>query len=432
MIEKLIITGKNFKLYDVTIKTSVGRTEGFLCEDKKVTFEPIYYDGTKKGILPIVVKKIFDERKRFKSLAKTCKKNGDKKGFALNDRLQYTRKILANSLYGVIAAPHFCLYNVKNAMAITLAGQDLIQFLSSSAVNYLTKVGYKGVKLKKDPLILVDTDSAHYCMNELFQSTKKDGELYLDWAKKIEIDLFEPLWKKLLNIHSEKYNCGNVMNFRRENISSKYMILAKKKYAVEILDKEGETFTEPKLKITGIEIVRKDCPSFCRERILKTVKTIFRTSDEKITIELLKEIKEEFKTANVTDISMPKGISDYEKYAKSDEYYEKNGLSYPHSCPIHVRAAINYNYINKKYQWSGLPIFNGTKLKYIHINPNNEIHQDIFGFVGNIPKGFDKIFKVDYEKQFERTFQNIVQRFFDVLGWGEINLSSNLSDFIEF
>lgn len=178
--------------------------------------------------------------------------------------------------------------------------------------------------------------------------------------------------------------------------------------------------------------MRKDTPSFCREKILEVVKRIFSVNERNDIMEFMKEIKSDFKKEEAGNIAIPKNISDYEKYAKSDEYYEKNGLSYPHHCPIHTRAAINYNYINRKYQWGGLPIYNGTKLKYIHVNPNNEIHQDIFSFVGNIPNGFDKLFKVDYERQFERTFQNIVQRFFDVLGWGEIRLNSNLGRFVEF
>jgi DNA polymerase elongation subunit (family B) len=425
-IERLKTAGK-------LISTPVGRKEGFIYEEQKVTFDNIYYDGNKKGILPIVVKKIFDERKKFKALSKQCKKEGDKKGHALNERLQYTRKILANSLYGVIANPHFCLYNVKNAMAVTLGGQDLIQYLSKIATDYLMNVGYKGVKAKKDPLVLVDTDSAHYCVNYIFQNTKKKEETFLEWGKEIEKDFFAPFWNKLLSIHAEKFNIENIMNFRRDCIASKYMILAKKKYAVEILDKEGETFPEPKVSITGIEIVRKDTPSFCREKILEVVKRIFSINDRNDIMEFLKEIKKDFKKENATNIAIPKGISDYEKYAKKDEYYEKNGLSYPPRCPIHVRAAINYNYINRKYKLGGLPIYNGTKMKYIHVTPKNEIRQDVVGFIGNYPEAFKEKFIVDYDHQWERSLQDIIERFFIVLGWGQIDLQAqNLNAFMEW
>jgi len=425
-IEKLKTEGK-------LISTPVGRKEGFIYEDNKVCFDNVYYDGTTKGILPIVVKKIFDERKRFKKLAKECKTKGDKTGYELNNRLQYTRKILANSLYGVIATPHFCLYNVKNAMAITLAGQDLIQFLSRTARDYLIDNGYSGIKLKKEPLVLVDTDSAYFCFDELYQKTKQKDESFLDWSKKIELDFFSSFWKKLIKIHADKYNAFNVINFVRDLICRKFLILAKKKYAFETLDKEGFTYPVPEIGFKGIEIVRKDSPLFSRTKIEEVINRIFLTNNRDDIMTFLSEIKEEFLKQDASNIAIPKGISDYVKYAKKDEYYEKHGLSYPPSCPIHVRSAINYNYINKKYKLGGLPINNGTKMKYIHVIPNNELHQDTIGFVGNYPEAFSKKFHIDYDRQWKRAFQDIIERFFVVLGWGEINLSSRkLNKFMEF
>ena len=415
------------------ITSPVGREEGFIYEDAKVKFDNIYYDGSKQGILAKVVKKIFDERKKYKTLAKECKVRGDKKGAELNNRLQYTRKILANSLYGVIATPHFCLYNVKNAMAITLGGQDLIQFLSSTGNQYLMNVGYRKYKIKKEPLILVDTDSSYYCLTELFEATKKENETFLEWAKLIETELFNPLWKKLIKIHAEKYNSFPVINFVRDLITRKFIILVKKKYAFEVLDKEGYTYPEPIIDYKGIEIVRKDTPSFCRERILDVIKLIFNKNDRTETLELLKVIQKDFKKELPANIAIPKGISDYAKWAKSDEYYEKNGLSYIPKTPIHVRAAINYNYINKKYKLGGLPIYNGTKMKYIHVISNNEMHQDCIGFIGNYPESFQAKFRVDYDRQWKRAFQDIIERFFVVLGWGEVNISSlKLNKFMEF
>jgi uncharacterized protein YbjT (DUF2867 family) len=44
-----------------------------------------------------------------------------------------------------------------------------------------------------------------------------------------------------------------------------------------------------------------------------------------------------------------------------------------------------------------------------------------------------KIFKIDIDRQWKRSFQDIIERFFIVLGWGEIVLSSRkLNNFMEF
>jgi hypothetical protein len=150
-------------------------------------------------------------------------------------------------------------------------------------------------------------------------------------------------------------------------------------------------------------------------------------------MEMLKEIKAQFKTEEAGNIALPKGISDYVKWAKSDEHYAKNGLSYIPKCPIHVRAAINYNYMNRKYKLGGMPIYNGTKMKYIHVTANNELRQDVIGFVGNYPEAFKEKFSIDYDRQWERSLQDVIERFFSVLGWGEIDLQAqNLNAFMEW
>ena len=50
----------------------------------------------------------------------------------------------------------------------------------------------------------------------------------------------------------------------------------------------------------------------------------------------------------------------------------------------------------------------------------------------NYPKEFQKIFKIDYDEQFEKQFKAIGQRMFDVLDFGEITLKdSKIMSFIE-
>ena len=114
---------KDPSLYDEKdlIKTPVARKKGFTDSDGKTKrFEPIYYDKTKKGIIPAVVEQIFNDRIRFKKLLKKAKKERNKADIDYYDRMQYIRKIMINSVYGVLGNPYFHFYNVKNAMAVML------------------------------------------------------------------------------------------------------------------------------------------------------------------------------------------------------------------------------------------------------------------------------------------------------------------------
>ena len=69
-----------------------------------------------------------------------------------------------------------------------------------------------------------------------------------------------------------------------KKIADKMIVLAKKKYVLQVLDNEGVIYDEPKIKVKGIETVRTDTPSFCRKTIKSTIKEIFNTTD-KVKIE---------------------------------------------------------------------------------------------------------------------------------------------------
>ncbi len=424
------------------ITTPVGRKKGFMIETqvgtkrviKKVVFNNTYYDKTKKGIVPQVIEEIFKDRKKFKALKAKATKEGNKDLAKHYDRQQYVRKIMINSLYGVIANKYFHFYNIENAKAITLGGQDLIQFLSESVNDYFknyfhtNEKYFKTVdeenKIKKDVVILIDTDSNFLSLEEIKEKVAPNED-YLKWANKFVKEFLDPFFSKILKVYAKRFNVPNIIIFEREKIASKMLILAKKKYGMEVLDKEGEIFNPPKIDITGIEVKRTSTPEFCRNNIESVIHKIFETEDKKPVLEFMRGIKKEFKKQPIDKIASPKGISDYDKYAEPVEKYINNGLYYVKGCPIHVRAGIVYNYLNKKYKLQGLPVSNGTKIKYIYTLNENIINSDIVGFIGKYPKKFEEIFKVDYEKQWEKSFQDVIQRIFDVLKWDKIILKIN-------
>ena len=221
-------------------------------------------------------------------------------------------------------------------------------------------------------------------------------------------------------MYAEKYDRPQIINFKREKIASKIIVLTKKKYAVEILNNEGITYDKPKLKFTGIEVVRTSTPKWCRDKIKDTVQYIFDTEDNNKVTDKLKELKKDFKLQRIEDIAFPRGVSDYQKYEMNT-----TGIEVPKGCPIHVRASINYNYLIKKYKINNLPINDGTKIKFFYVKENNELHTNIMAFVGTWPKILDEKFEMDYDIQWEKSFQSAIQRFYDVIDWGEINLVNN-------
>ena len=279
-------------------------------------------------------------------------------------------------------------------------------------------------------------NSSYICFDEVIQNCGfkfENDEEFRQWANKMDKTLLSPFFNKILDIRAKKYNTVNVMNFKREKIITKMMVLAKKKYCVLCIDKEGTIYPEPKLQVTGIEVVRTSTPSFCRDKITEVMKFILKHEDKKRTLEYLREIYDEFKESKIDDISFPRGISDYDKYANDISEYVKNGLTFIPSTPIHVRASMCYNYMIHTKKIKLQHISNGSKIRFLYVKDNNDIHSNVMGYMGRWPKKFDKLFEVDYDLQWKKSFEDIIQRFFDVLDWNKIKLETNeLNSFISF
>jgi len=430
----------------------------------------IYYKKN-KGVLPDIVEKIFNERTMLETKKNIAdnRENGAKpeqlynkynKGmvdevFSTNlnseyyDSQQKIRKILINSIYGVLGNQFFNFFNINNAIAVTLSGQNLIKYLSNCINQYVkdnwhivAKKLYPEIKeikkITKDLVILIDTDSNYLCLEELINSlnlTLKSDDEFEAFTLKLIKEFFEPFFEKVLQKYALSYGVKQIIDFRYEKIIQQKITLAKKKYADVVIHKKGKSIRPGKIDITGIEVIRTDTPKFFQTNIMNVIREIFKTKDKNKILDMMREIKIEFLKAKPDAISIPTGVSDYQKWALPIKVYMEKGLSYMKGVPIHNRASINYNYLLKKYKLHYQPVDNGTKIKYIYVIPSkNILNQNIIGYVGHWPEEFNNMFVIDNDQQWQVAFQSVIERFFTVMGWGEtINLESNTLDvLIEF
>ena len=81
----------------------------------------------RQSVLSTILAKWFSERVLYKGKMKKAYQAKDKEAGAKYHLLQYTMKILLNSLYGATALPSFRYGNVNLSKAITLSGQRIIQ-----------------------------------------------------------------------------------------------------------------------------------------------------------------------------------------------------------------------------------------------------------------------------------------------------------------
>jgi len=347
-------------------------------------------------------------------------------------------KIMINSVYGCLGSPFFDFYNKDIAEAVTLQGQDIIQYSSKISEDYFQELWEKedwvhkelGISKPTPPAgevtVYNDTDSCHISFDEVIKNTDWSGE-----PEDFILKFYEVRYKDYLcdtfDEYSKKWGTTNIQDFELETICSISLYLAKKKYIYSPIWKDpGIRFKKfDKIVPKGVEIVRSDTPRFARNHLKKIVQYIFINSEKfvyKDFVKMIKEIKKEFKLQNIEEISYKSSINDYEKYVLND----RQSIELATGCPIHVRAAAIYNHFlinNPKLREKYHPIKSGNQIKYFYCAETRK-EGNVFAFLPNeypIELGVE----YDYEMMFLKTVINPTNSFLSAMG--EEVLNSRLS-----
>jgi len=347
--------------------------------------------------------------------------------------LEQSIKIFINSIYGACASPYFVGYNINVAEAVTLQGQDLIKYANKVLDEWFMNVWHKDTELHKElgltyvnpiqeksVIVYNDTDSTYVTFSPLLKScdAPTDRNAIIDFILKIkELRLNKYLSEKFKQ-YAEAYNTVDIQNLELEKISYRALMLAKKKYILDIGWKDPGVRYEPQKKVTptGVEIVQGSTPKFVR-KTLKELLDILLAKGRDIEygeiVKKLKTYKEQFLLQDPDDISKTMSIGDYEKYVLED----RKTVSLANKCPINVRAAALYNnaVLGTKWKSKYNLIKTGDKIKFYYSKGEHEV----FGFLpGDFPYEFAP--SVDYDAQFERTVVEPFNRFIEPLGFNPI------------
>ena len=414
-VERILNQEINFELY----------------KDHAVCANGAMYRKDVRGFLPELMEKMYNERVIFKKKMIEAKKKYEKtptkeleKEIARCNNIQMAKKISLNSAYGAIGNQYFRYYKLANAEAITLSGQVSIRWIEGKMNSYLNKI----LKTNDiDYVIASDTDSIYLNMGPLvdcvFKGREKTTESivsFLDKVCEMELEKYiEGSYQELadyVNAYDQK------MQMKRENIADRGIWTAKKRYILNVWNSEGVAYSEPKLKIMGIEAVKSSTPAPCRKMIKDALK-IMMTGTEDDVINFIDKCRNQFKSLPPEQIAFPRTASDVKKYQSSSEIYSKG-------TPIHVRGALLFNhYVKKKNLTNKYSLIgNGEKIKFLYLKKPNIIQENIISFIQDFPKelGLDKY--VDHDLQFEKAFLEPLKSILDAIGW-KVEKTVNLESF---
>ena len=141
---KVIIESPSRQQKNITIQNLIDVIES---ENLSISANGVFFRTDKESVLSIILSKWFDERVLYKNKMKKAYKAGNKEEGEYYHLMQYTMKILLNSLYGATATG-FRYGSVILAEAITLSGQRIIQESALCANRHMNKVLRNEIKLE--------------------------------------------------------------------------------------------------------------------------------------------------------------------------------------------------------------------------------------------------------------------------------------------
>ena len=374
----------------------------------------------KKGFLPELMEKMYGERVIFKKRMLKAKQEYEKtptdalkKEIARCNNIQMAKKISLNSAYGAIGNQYFRYFKLANAEAITLSGQVSIRWIENKMNQYLNKLlQTEG----EDYVIASDTDSIYLNLGPLvtkFLSSKSDDKAavvgVLDKICQEKLEPFiESSYQELADYVSAY---EQKMSMKRENIADRGIWTAKKRYILNVWNSEGVQYSEPKLKVMGIEAVKSSTPAPCRQMLKDSFKIMMSGSEDDM-IDYIDNCRKKFKQLSPEEISFPRSVSDVAKYKSSSDIYTKG-------TPIHCRGALLYNHYVKKAKLTNKYslIQNGEKIKFCYLKKPNIIHENIISFIQDFPKELGISKYVDYDLQFDKAFLEPLKIILDAIGW---------------
>ena len=138
-----------------------GEIDTQFLKDKNMTMTPngSLYTRKKQGFLPALMEKMYTDRVKYKKMMIEEQKKGrsaDPNKLAQYHNMQINLKIALNSAYGALGNQWFRYYDVRNAEAVSVAGQLSIRWAERAVNQYLNKVLETE---DKDYVLASDTDS---------------------------------------------------------------------------------------------------------------------------------------------------------------------------------------------------------------------------------------------------------------------------------
>ncbi len=322
----------------------------------------------KEGVIPGLLTRWYSERK---SIQKEAKAAYGTDMYEYYDKRQLVRKILLNSAYGALLNEHCRFYDKRIGQSVTLSGRQIVKHMMS-VINETVEGVYSH---EGNAIVYGDTDSCYFTAYTTLKKQIEDGEL--EWDKETCIGLYDGIADQANQsfpafleraFHAPRKN-GEIIKAGRELIGDRSILITKKRYAINIFDKEGKRKDKDgqlgDIKAMGLDLKRADTPKYVQEFLMDVLGMVLQHGKQREDIiERVKEFKRVMVAQDSWTKGSPKSVNNLTKHTIA---FEKTG-----KCGVgHARAAINWNYLRRMNSDNySMQIVDGMKIVVCKLKPN--------------------------------------------------------------
>ena len=401
--------------------------------DYSIAANGVLYRRDKVGVIPEILNVWFDKRVEYKDLMKKYGKEGNDELYKFYSQRQLVQKIMLNSLYGVLGLPSFRFYDVDNAEATTITGQSVIKTTEMIANQYYTK----NIGKEADYNVYTDTDSVFYQAAPLVKARNpninedSDEEMIpaiLSVAKEVEEhinNVYDMMAYKMFNVDSHRFD------IKQETIAKGGFWVSKKRYAQWIIN--DNTVPCDKLDVKGLDVKRSSFPTYFKKVMSTVLMDILKAADKDELDQKILDYKDGMTKQRFVDIAKNSAVKDMSKYLFKNQALGE----FAKGTPAHVKAAITYNQLLKKFNapYKYEPMKDGDKIKWVYLK-KNPLGLETTAFTGHSdPPEINAFIEqyIDYDLIWEKELNNKLDDFYKAMDWEKPNPNlATASQFFSF
>jgi DNA polymerase elongation subunit (family B) len=313
----------------------------------------------REGVIPGLLSRWYSERKQIQAKLKEATSKEEQEFL---DKRQLVRKILLNSAYGALLNQHCRFYDLRIGQSTTLNGRQIVKHMSAHLNEQITgEYDHTGASI-----VYGDTDSCYFSIWPIIKRQVDAGEL--TWNKERAVEVYDELAENTNASFPEfmerAFHCprknGNIIKAGRELVADRGLFITKKRYAVNIYDKEGKrkdtNGKTGQIKAMGLDLKRSDTPKFIQEFLFAVLENVLAGHGRDRIIQQVTDFKRQLRDMDSWLKGSPKSVNNLTMYAqKADAAVHKmNNKLFragtdrgDANMPGHVRASLNWNYLRK-------------------------------------------------------------------------------------